>query len=436
MRRLLINRNYARMWFGYSISALGDQIFHTTVLLWIATVLLKDHRLAPVAVAGVVMMVSVATILVGPFAGVLVDRWDKRRTMLATDMFRAVVVGALTLFAFLPPGAVGVTANLAMIYGTILLTSAATQFFRPAWFTLTSDVVPGEADRARAAGIGQRTIATMVIIGPPMAAPLLFAFGYQWALLLNALSFLVSYLAVRGVRPPDTPPSPDAERPGMWPEFKAGLRFLLANRVLVAMLLSAVIVTAGAGSLNTLDVFFVTENLHAPPDFYGFLATAEGVGIVVGSLLTGWLVARLGGIRVFWAGLIATGAIIVVYARQTSLVPAMVILAAVGTTMGAVNASIGPILMGTVPRELMGRVVSAFAPVQQIAGILSSLMVGWLAATVLGGLRLTVGPVTFGRLDAIFTCAGLLFIAGGLASAIALRAPRDGPGRAGQLTGT
>lgn len=104
---ILVNRNYARLWIGLAVSGVGDQIFNTTIFLWIATVLLEGERLAPVAVGGVVMAVAAATILVGPIAGVFVDRWDKRRTMLASDLIRACLVGLLAAFAFLPRDAVG-----------------------------------------------------------------------------------------------------------------------------------------------------------------------------------------------------------------------------------------------------------------------------------------------------------------------------------------
>ncbi|WP_372456328.1 hypothetical protein [Streptomyces cavourensis] len=65
-----------------------------------------------------------------------------------------------------------------------------------------------DADRARAAGITQATTQTALILSPPLAAPLFFALGVQWALLFNALSYLVSYLAIRSVRIPEPTKAP------------------------------------------------------------------------------------------------------------------------------------------------------------------------------------------------------------------------------------
>lgn len=103
----------------------------------------------------------------------------------------------------------------------------------------------------------------------------------------------------------------------------------------------------------------------------------------------------------------------------------MILLAAVGAAVGAVNAAIGPIMMSAVPRELMGRVIAVFAPAQQVASITSAGLASWLVATALDGVTISAGPITFGRLDLTFTVAGVLFIVGALYSAVVLRAYKE-----------
>src|SRR5215471_499205 len=99
---LLVNRNYARLWAGQAVSLLGDFVFATTLVLWVSVVLLPGRSYAPAAVSAILFCAAVATLLVGPIAGVFVDRWDRRRTMLRADLIRAGLVGALTAVAFLP----------------------------------------------------------------------------------------------------------------------------------------------------------------------------------------------------------------------------------------------------------------------------------------------------------------------------------------------
>ncbi|MGH2487726.1 MAG: hypothetical protein ACRDHE_17130, partial [Ktedonobacterales bacterium] len=77
----LINKNFALLWTGQTISAFGDTLFDTTVVLWIALVLARGQTWAPLAVSGGLLATLVPKILVGPMAGVFVDRWDKQRTL-------------------------------------------------------------------------------------------------------------------------------------------------------------------------------------------------------------------------------------------------------------------------------------------------------------------------------------------------------------------
>ena len=120
IERLLINRSYARLWFGGQISQLGDMVFDTTVLLWIATVVARGRSWAPEAGSGALIASVVPVLLVSPFAGVYVDRWNPRRTMLTSDALRGLLVGTLVLLALLPRGTVPMALNAASFAGSFL----------------------------------------------------------------------------------------------------------------------------------------------------------------------------------------------------------------------------------------------------------------------------------------------------------------------------
>jgi MFS family permease len=202
---LLINRNFANLWYGLAVSTVGDYVFDTTLVLWVATVVAKGAPWAPVAVSGVLLSVSAAVLLVGPIAGVFVDRWDRKKTMLRSELIRAVLVAALFVLTLVPTRDLPVWLWLTSIYVVVFALNVAGQFFGPARFATIGDVVSGDADRARAAGITQATTSVAAIVGPPLAAPLLFATGVQWAMVVNALSYVASYFAIRAVRVTDSP---------------------------------------------------------------------------------------------------------------------------------------------------------------------------------------------------------------------------------------
>ncbi|HET9171174.1 MAG TPA: MFS transporter [Actinospica sp.] len=418
----LINRDYTRLWFGQAVSSVGDAVFSTTLVLWVATVLGRGRSWAPEAVSGVVLAAGLAIMTVGPMAGVFVDRWDKRATMLRTEAFRGGLVAVLTLIAFLPTHALPVGVWLALIYVAVLLLDSAGQFFSPARFATIGDLVIGDADRARAAGIAQATAETAWIIGPPLAAPLLFTVGLQWALLADALSYLVSYLAIRSVeaRPSSAPAKAAKERPNALREFRAGLEFFRRSRLLVALLGLAVIGQFGLGALETLNVFFTTRNLHASAHLYGYLGMAMGVGGITGALCAGRVVQWIGARRTTWIGLIVSGTLLVVYSRQSVMSAGIALLFAFAIPLTMLNTAMSPLLLAAAHSEYRGRVVAVFYPVTQLASLVAAALAGWLAGTLLRGFAVTIGGIRFAPVDTIFAASGLIIILSGVYARFAL----------------
>ena len=92
LRRTLVNRNYAKLWYGQAVSTIGDTVFGTTLVLWVSQVLARGASWAPAAVSGILVAAGVAVALVGPVAGVFVDRWNRKSTMMRTEVVRAAMV--------------------------------------------------------------------------------------------------------------------------------------------------------------------------------------------------------------------------------------------------------------------------------------------------------------------------------------------------------
>lgn len=449
-RLTLISPSYTRLWFGQAVSTVGDAVFSTTLVLWVATVLAEGRPWAPQAVSGVLLAGGAAMLFVGPLAGVFVDRWDKRATMLGTEVIRGTVVALLTAVSLLPVRALPVAVWLALIYVSVLVLNSAGQFFTPARFSVIADMVTGEADRARAAGIAQATAQTAWIIGPPLAAPLLFTVGLEWALLVNAVSYLVSYVAIRSVHIPAHTPAPAAEpaaasvtggEPGatdvsdgvaapgaggggkrnrLLSEFRAGLSFFARSKFLVALLALAVIGQLGMGALSTLNVFFVTGNLHASAEQFGYFGMAMGLGGIAGALGAGRTVKLIGARRTTWMGLLITGTLLFVYSRQHNVVTALVLMLAFAIPLTMLNTAMSPLLLAATTREFRGRVVAVFYPLTRLSSLLAAAVSGWLAGGGLPDFGFAVAGLYFTPVDTIIASAGVLVVAAGLYARIAL----------------
>ena len=416
LQRALINGNYATLWYGQAVSAVGDTVFGTTLVLWVSQVLARGSSWAPAAVSGILVAAGLAVALVGPIAGVFVDRWNRKVTMMRTEVIRAAVAAGLTGLSFVPVRDLPIGLWLAAVYVVVFVLNASGQFFIPARFTTIGDVVHGEQDRARAAGLAEATTSAAGIIGPPIAALLLLTVGLQWALAANAASYLVSYLAIRFLRltPEARRRAPaGASEAGLPAEFSVGLRLFARNRFLVTLLTVTMMCQVGTGAINALNVFFVTRDLHASSRLFGIAETAVGVGFIVGALASGRIVRWIGARALTWSGLLATGVLAAGYALQRSFPAGLVMLAIYAIPIAMLNTAVVPLLLAAAPREYLGRVMAVFTPVNQLASTLSVVISGWLTSTVLRGFRASFAGISLNSVSLIFIVAGgLIFVAG------------------------
>ncbi|HEU5348654.1 MAG TPA: MFS transporter [Ktedonobacterales bacterium] len=423
---IFINGNFGRLWLGHTISVFGNFIFDTTLVLWIAAVIARGQEWAPLAVSGIFIAMSVPILVVGPIAGVFVDRWSKRGTMLVMDALRAVLVGLLILTAgivplpFLPGGRLPLYWQLGVIYAVVFLLNALSQFFRPASLALIGDIVPEET-QTRAMGLDQTSMSIATILGPTLAAPIFVAFGPEWALGINALSFVVSFLLIQTVAaPPSARSVAEGTRPNFWKEFGLGLRYFLRSRVLVVLTTAAAILMFGGGALNTLDYFFVTGNLHAPDFYFGIVQGVMGVGMILGAILAGAFAQKIGLTRTLWLSLLGMAALVTVYARSADIWVAIVVIGLAGIAQAAVNVAAGPLILQSAPREMIGRVSSILNPLIMLSSLIGAALAGYLDSTVLRGFSVTLLSIHFGPVDTIFTAAGVIGLIGAIFAMVGL----------------
>lgn len=421
-RHVLINRNFALLWSGQAISTLGDFIFNTTLVVWIAIVLARGYAWTPLAVSGIFLSATLPSILIGPLAGVFVDRWKKRRTMLVVNILQALFVAFLLLqVSIAGKFHLSFAWQLSMIYLVVFLLNACQQFFGPSSLALINSIVE-EQDQPRAIGLGQLSASVATLVGPVLAPPLLLAFGVQWALLFNMLSFGVSFSMLLFVHSSEQ----DREQTNIEPvhfvtEFKVGLAYLLTSQMLRTLLILSFIAMLGGGILFALDIFFVTQNLHTPPSLYGVLDTAMGAGAILGAVLASIYAQRIGLTRTLWMSVIALGVGILIYARLSSFLPAIGVLFLTGIPFAALDVASGPLLLRATPAHLIGRITALFNPIVTVATLLGSASAGYLDSVLLRHFHVVVLSIHFGPVDTIFTIAGLLLLISGIYAMVSLQ---------------
>jgi MFS family permease len=405
---ILINRDFALLWVGQIVSSIGDFALSATLVLWIATRLAVNEPWAPLAVSGEFLALTIPVVLFGPLAGVFVDRWDKRRTMLTMDLARALLVGLLILLAAPLGDDLPSTWILAGVYTVVALSSICSLLFNPSRLALIGDLVP-PAQQARASSLMFMTVSLGVTIGPALAAPLYVAYGPVIALTFDALSFLVSFAVLWALRAPKWTRS-ETTAGGVLGELASGLRYFFHHRGLRTLLIVTALTLAGSSAINTLGIFFLTTNLQSPAAWFGLLSAATGVGILIGSLCAVWIVPRLGPVRSFWLSVLVVGGLIAIYARQTDFISAVALLLLVGLPSAALNVAIGPLILAYTPRAMVGRAAAIFTPTTSLAAAL----VGYLASTLLGGFDLSLGGIALGPYDTVYLLSGVLIVASGI----------------------
>lgn len=426
--RFFINRNFALLWWGQAISILGDYIFKATLVLWISTRIAAGQPWAPLAVSGALTATAAAIVLIGPVAGVFVDRWDKRRLMLSMDTARAVLNILLIMLAnnnislpFVAHYQLTAFQQLGIIYIFVFLVTTCSQFFDPSAIAVLGRIVTKE-DLTRATSREQTTTGLATILGLSLSAPIFLGLGVQWALLLNALSFAISFTTVFFIRfPPATTETSPKKKSHFFQEFRGGLHFYVHNTTLVTILVATGLFMIGAGTFNALNIFFIVQDLHAPAALYSYVNALLGVGAIGGAIVSSRGAKYFGPENMFWFALLLSGLLLLIYARTTSPAFAFIIVLSLGIPNAIINAMLSPLLLTITPSELIGRVVTVLNPTVNLLRILSMIFVGYLDSTALRYFQTDVFDIHFKIIDTIFTAAGLLTIVGGLYALIKLR---------------
>ncbi|WP_427886699.1 MFS transporter [Kribbella sp. GL6] len=270
------NRDFRRLWLSGAVSGIGSWLLVVAIPVYVFTL-----TGSTVATGLTLALEALPALLIGPWAGVLLDRWDLARAMWIADLVSAGTV-ALILFADRD--------HVWLIYLAILLENTATTVFRPAARALLPAVVGTGDELAAANALNAVTGSVLRLAAPPLGALLLAGPGIEFVLALDIVSYLVSAAVIATVRTRRHATTAVPPRP------LEGLRAAVEHRALRGILIGqTVFLTANAG-LTALLVPFTVDRLHAPGYVVGYLISGLGAGYLVGAALS-TRAARLLGIR-------------------------------------------------------------------------------------------------------------------------------------------
>jgi Na+/melibiose symporter-like transporter len=261
-----------------------------------------------------------------------------------------------------------------------------------------------------------------LIIGPSLAAPLYFTFGVEWAIAIDVLSFVISFLAIMVVQLPEALSKKKIrENKNFLREFRDGLLFFRGNRLLVVLLIAGVLFQFGAGPSDALYVLFGIQNLHTPKNLLGLFEANYGIGVVVGLLAVIYLAKGLGEIKVFWMSFLMWGSCMVIFGRTTNFIAGFALFFLLGFANAGINVVVGPLMLKATPREFVGRVQSVNTPLITGSSLVATALAGFFASTVLNGFHASLLGSSFGTLDTLFSLSGFIVMGAGVYVLFALR---------------
>jgi MFS family permease len=274
------NANYRRMWVGQVVSEIGDH-FNNIAVFSLALATTKSG----LVVSGVMLARAASAILAGPVAGVLLDRLDRKRVMIASDLVRGVVALGFIFMAG--------SEDTWLLYLLSALLMFASPFFTSGRSAILPRITTPE-ELHTANSLTQTTQWTTLTIGTFLAGASVMQFGYKWAFFFNSLSFFFSAYMVWRLKPPKEgfAPRPAAmteagvARP--WHEYKEGLDYMRSNPLVLGIALIGVGWATGGGAAQILFSIFGEVVFNRGPAGIGIIWGCAGIGLLAGGAVGYW----------------------------------------------------------------------------------------------------------------------------------------------------
>jgi predicted MFS family arabinose efflux permease len=336
------------------------------------------------ASAGVLLSAFVPQVLVGSIAGVFVDRWDRKRTMVVTNLLLAV--------GLLPLLAVSGADRIWLVYVVLAAQSCIEVFFSPAEQAFLPKVVD-DADLVAANGLNGQVRNLARLVGSGLGGVIAAAGGIRAIAVADAVTFLVAALLVARLRTPGRAEHPAGEAAevvrgrfaALLDEWRVGLDTVTSNTVLRTLMVTLLITNTGEGIMGTLFAPYVRHVLHGSGQVYGVITGVQAIGGVVGGFLVAVVADRWSPVTMVWAGSIVFGLIdLAIFLYPLLWVtpwPAAAGMILVGLPGAVVVAGLMTLYQRNTSDERRGRVWSLASLVQAI-----SVVVGSVIGGVLGGL--------------------------------------------------
>lgn len=371
-RKVLLTRNFFSLWLGQIISEFGDRLNQMAL---IALVYSKSPG-SVMALANLLFFIVVPVFVIGPVAGVYVDRWDRKKIMIIADVTRGLLVLLVPLFIFLDMSA--------PIYIIVFLMFSATRFFLPSKMAFIPDIVAKE-DLLVANSLSNTTRMIATVVGFALAGFIVNWVGHVWGFYLDSVSYFVSAVLIgvittKKVRinvKEDLRHTKEivekAIRKHLWHEMIEGFGYMVKKDKMKIVTSTLFVLMAGTGSIFCVIIVFVQQVFGTVTQDLGILGVFLGAGLFAGTVLYGKYGQKLSKIRTMFACFAACGIAVDIFAfyaiRNPGFIVGGLLIMLVGMAAAPILTCANTLIHILIPQELRGRVFSSMEVVVHVAFI-------------------------------------------------------------------
>jgi CRP-like cAMP-binding protein/predicted MFS family arabinose efflux permease len=388
-RSILGVRDFRALVCGFMASQLGDWLYNVALLVYVYD---ETHSATWVAAATMIRLVPLAVL--GPFAGVVADRWDRVTVMIGSSLLQWLVMVAMTVVVAHRGPAVAVI----LLAGLNTMLGAAT---RPAAMAAMPTLV-GEAGLAPANALLNTVANVGVVAGPALGAVVLLAGKPVYAFAFNQASFLASAIAFACIRT-RVPGVDVTAAPNAWGQFVDGVRAVKETPYVPVVTFLTFIGAFTYGAQTVQLVVYVQHQLGLSADGYGYLLGASGAGGVIGATVSNRLASRSRIAVPLTIGVVVFTGSQLLFAGTSIVALAIAVALVSGAGMVVSDVISETAISRAAPGELMGRIFASYDGISVGGMVLGALV----AAPVLRATGTRPSLVILGAISIVATLACL-----------------------------
>ncbi|RKY41213.1 MAG: hypothetical protein DRP85_06880 [Candidatus Makaraimicrobium thalassicum] len=403
-REVLFKKDFFSLWCGQIISEFGDRLNQMAL---ISLVYFKSPG-SVMALAKLLFFIVIPVFVIGPVAGVYVDRWDRKRVMIISDILRGLFVLTIPVFVHL--------GMMLPVYIAVFMIFSATRFFLPSKMALIPAIV--SKDKLLVANsLSNTTRMLAVILGFALAGFIVRWIGHMWGFYLDSISYFVSAGFIAVITPKKKLGNVREEiqmtreiigksiRRNVWGEIVEGFGHMLKKDRMKAVTSTLFLLMAGTGSIFCIIIVFVQESFRSATEALGYFGIFLGVGLFLGTVIYGKFGQNLPRMRTMFASFILCGVSVDLFAlyasgRDPVFLIGGILIMLVGAAAAPILTCANTLIHTSVPDGIRGRIFSSMEAVIHLAFLIFMFLTAYLSRYV---SNLTILLVS----GSIFAFAGL-----------------------------